>query len=368
MKVPFNDLGAQYRRLKGPIDRALARVLESGWYVGGPPVDSFEQAFARYSGATHAVGVANGTDALALALRALGIEPGDEVVIPSVSAYPTTVGVVLAQAVPVFADVRLEDGLLDPAALEAQITTETRAVVPVHLYGTPCDLDAIGAVCRKHGLALVEDCAQAHGATWNGNAAGTFGAAASWSFYPTKNLGAVGDAGAITTGSGEVAAKLKRLRNYGQQNRYEHLELGFNSRLDPLQAALLEVKLASLPQELARRRAIAARYDAAFAGHPALSPMRVDPRAVSARHLYPVRLRDPARRPELQAHLAAAQIETLVHYPIAMPDQRATRPEWVRGEFPNGRALCASEVSLPIHPELDDAQVAHVTLAVAAWS
>jgi len=368
MKIPFTDLAATYQRQKPEIDATIARVTQSGWYVGGPEVAGFERAFARATGLPFAVGVANGTDAIALALRALGVGRDDEVVIPALSAYPTTVGVLQAEATPSFVDVD-SHGLMDPVAVAAALTPRVRAVVCVHLYGNCADAPALLRLCRDRGIVLVEDCAQAHGATRAGVAAGATGDAAAWSFYPTKNLGAHGDAGAVTCASEELAAKLSRLRNYGQRNRYEHVERGFNSRLDPLQAAILSVKLTNLQHDNARRRAIGLAYDGAFAGHPHLSPLPVPPQALPNRHLYPVLLGSAERRDAFQAFLAERGIETLIHYPIAMPDQQASAPAWSQGrDFPNARRLCACMVSLPSHPDLSDAQVAYVIEAVQDWS
>lgn len=364
--VPFTDLGAAYRRLRPALDTALARVVASGWYIGGPEVGAFEEAFAAAAGAAHAVGVANGTDAITLALRALGVGAGDEVVVPAVSAYPTTVGIVRAGAVPAFVDVDAS-GLLDPAAVAAALTPRVRAVVCVHLYGNCAPGAALAALCERHGLVLVEDCAQAHGAARDGRPAGSWGHAAAWSFYPTKNLGALGDAGAVTCADGEVAARLRRARNYGQRNRYEHSEWGINSRLDPVQAAVLAVKLPHLAADNQRRRAVAARYDEAFAG-AAVQPIPVPPGCLPNRHLYPVLLRSGDERQALQVTLNAAGVETLIHYPIPMPDQPASEPVWSGGRaFPAARALCGRVLSLPVYPELSDAQVGTVIAAVSGW-
>ena len=369
MLVKFGGLDLQYRRLRREIDEAVSRVLASGYYVGGPELEAFERDYARACGAPHAVGVANGTDAIALALIAAGVQPGDEVVVPALSAYPTTVGVVQARAIPVFADVRLEDGLLDPEAARRAVTPRTRAILPVHLYGMTADLDAVSAIAAANALVVVEDCAQAHSATFAGRPAGSAGIAAAWSFYPTKNLGAVGDAGAVTTADAELAARLRRLRNYGQANRYEHVEPGVNSRLDPLQAAILAVKLRHLADETAARRRIADRYDAELAGLDAVVPLRAPRACVPSRHLYPVRVAEPAMRESLQRALTEAGVETLIHYPIPMPDQRATPDAWrARASYPVARTLCASLLSLPLHPDLADGQVELVISAVRAWA
>lgn len=367
MKVPFGALGDHYRRHQQDLDAAVSRVLASGWYVGGPEVEAFEKAFAQFAQAPQCVGVANGTDAIALALRANGVGRGDEVIIPAVSAYPTTVAVLQAEAVPVFVDVRLADGLIDPSLVAEAITERTKALLPVHLFGAMCAMEELAALANQRGLTLIEDCAQAHGACLLEKPAGSFGAAAAWSFYPTKNLGAFGDAGAVTTASPEVADKLRRLRNYGQRNRYEHVERGVNSRLDPLQAAVLAVKLRWLAEELARRRGIAARYEAGLRDLESVAPLQLAHGSMPSRHLFPVLLREPARREAFQRALADRGVETLIHYPIPMPDQAATEQAFRRHDrYPNARALCKGVVSLPIHPELTDAQVDYTLDAVRA--
>jgi dTDP-4-amino-4,6-dideoxygalactose transaminase len=370
-RVSFNGLDRAYLRLRAGLDAAWARVAASGWYVGGPEVEAFEARFAKHAGVAHAVGVANGTDALALALRALGVKPGDSVVVPAVSAYPTTVGVVQAGATPLFVDVG-PDALISLEAVErvlAQPSARVTAVIGVHLYGNCADGAALREVVSRRGIALLEDAAQAHGATRAGQAAGSWGHAAAWSFYPTKNLGALGDAGAVTSGDAALAARLRRLRNYGQSTRYEHDEIGFNSRLDPLQAAILAVKLDALDEETRRRREIGVRYDRAFADlGPALRPLDGPPGGQPNRHLYPVLVGAVADRPAFQGHLAERGVETLVHYPIAMPDQKASDPAWSRGaEFPNARSICGRVVSLPVHPDLTDDEIEQVIAAVRSW-
>jgi dTDP-4-amino-4,6-dideoxygalactose transaminase len=363
VRVPFNGLGKQYARLKGAIEPAVQRVLASGWYVGGPEVEAFEAAFAKEAGLAHVAGVANGTDAIALALRALGVQHGDEVIVPGLSAYPTVVGVQQAGALPVFADVGA-DGLLDVQAARRAIGPRTRAVMPVHLYGNVADLAALKRLCDERGLLLVEDCAQAHGASRDGAGAGSVGAAAAFSFYPTKNLGAAGDAGAVASASAEVDAHLRRLRNYGQRTRYLHEEPGVNSRLDPLQAAILAAKLPHLEEENGKRRAIAALYDSALTGSGA-EPLLVPEGCTPSRHLYPVRLRGPAAREPFVARLAEAGVETLIHYPHAMPDQPAADRSWRGGETcVNARALAATVVSLPLYPDLTEEQSGWVAESV----
>jgi dTDP-4-amino-4,6-dideoxygalactose transaminase len=361
-------LDRAYRRLQAGIDGAWARVAAGGWYVGGPEVAGFEERFAAYVGVPHAVGVGNGTDAIALALRALGVRRGDQVIVPALSAYPTTVGVVQAEAVPRFVDVG-EDGLIDPALVEQAIDPSVRAVVCVHLYGNCADAQSLRALCRDRGLALVEDAAQAHAATRAGQAAGTWGAASAWSFYPTKNLGALGDAGAVTCSDDGVATRLRQLRNYGQRNRYEHVETGFNSRLDPLQAAVLAAKLTDLDRETRRRREIGEAYDRAFFPLKRVRPLPSPRDGAGNRHLYPVLVAAAADRPAFQAELTRRGIETLIHYPIAMPDQLASDRSWSGDrDFPVARSICERVISLPLYPDLAADEEARVIDAVIAWA
>ena len=259
------------------------------------------------------------------------------------------------------------NGLLDVASVKARITSRTRGVVPVHLYGIPADIPGLRALAKEHNLLLMEDCAQAHGAQLNGVPVGGFGFASGWSFYPTKNLGAVGDAGAISTNDEAVAARLAKLRNYGQSDRYTHEEPGMNSRLDPIQAAILSVKLKHLPKEIARRQAIADRYTEALGDHKELTVIPVLEGGVSSRHLYPVLTQGPKARTALQDKLKAAGIQTLVHYPIAMSAQPAT--EKALGAVPKcpaAEAFCDRVLSLPIHPFLTDAQVSYVISALTS--
>jgi len=365
--VPFSGLDRAYRRLRVEVDAAWARVAASGWYVGGPEVEAFEARFAAFVGVSHAVGVGNGTDAIALALRALGIRGGDEVIVPALSAYPTTVGVVQAGAIPRYIDVG-DDGLIDPALVARSLTPTVRAIVCVHLYGSCADGAAMRDLAADRGIPLLEDAAQAHGSGRSGQAAGSWGAATAWSFYPTKNLGAFGDAGAVTCVDDALAVRLRRLRNYGQQNRYEHVEVGFNSRLDPLHAAVLVAKLEALDSDNRRRRQIGDDYDQAFAGLEVVRPLPQPPTGHSNRHLYPV-LVDATQRSAFQAELGRRGIETLIHYPISMPDQRASDRAWSGDRsFPVARSLCERVVSLPLHPDLTDTEIARVIEAVVEWA
>jgi len=311
-RIPFLDLAAAVTEVRRELDEAYARVMDSGWFVGGPEVEDFEAAFARSCGTAHAVGAGNGLDALAMALEASGVGPGDEVVVPAHTFIATWLAVAMVGATPVAAEPERGGFNLSAATVEPVLSARTKAIVPVHLYGEPAPMEAILALAEESGLVVVEDAAQAQGARIGNRSVGGFGRAAAFSFYPGKNLGAFGDAGAITTDDPAIAARLKALRNYGSARRYEHDSAGRNSRLDSLQAAFLQVRLARLEDWNRRRRAIAAIYRDGLLGMGDLvlpeAPAGFEP----VWHLYVVRTRD---RDALAAHLAAAGIDTLVHYP-----------------------------------------------------
>ena len=357
--VPFNALrpGEDAAAVRAAIDRVIA----SGWFVLGPEVEAFESEFAAASQAPFAVGVGTGTDAITLILRALDIGHGDEVITPPLSAAYSALAVVMAGARPVFADIDPERFTMDPRAAEAAITPRTRAILPVHLYGQAADMRAFEAIASRHNLALVEDAAQAHLATADGRAVGTIGIAGATSFYPTKNLGALGDGGAVITRDGQLAARIKRLRNGGQTSRYHHQEAGANSRLDELQAAILRARLPHLAGWTARRRAIAARYRTIAAPAGVVVPREFD--AGHVYHLFPLLT---TRRDAFQAHCANHGVETLIHYPVPIPRQPA-----LAAASPAMCAvadqICAEVVSLPMYPGLSDAQVAAVVAAVSSF-
>jgi dTDP-3-amino-3,4,6-trideoxy-alpha-D-glucose transaminase len=340
---------------------AIERVVASGWFILGPEVNAFEHEFASASGAAHAVGVGNGTDAIALALKALGIGPGDEVITTPLSAAYTALAVMMTGARPVFADIDPDRLALDARAVAAAITTRTRAIVPVHLYGQPADMDALMDVASRHGLAVVEDCAQAHLATYRGRPVGTIGTAGAFSFYPTKNLGALGDAGAVVTNDSALAERVRRLRNGGQTDRYHHELPGVNSRLDEIQAAILRARLPHLVGWTARRREAAARYRDQLIGS-AIRPLTEYDRG-HVYHLFVVRSR---RREVLKAHLAAHNIETLVHYPVPIPRQPALADHDPR-ECPNATAACGEVLSLPLYPSIAAADIDRVTAALGGF-
>ena len=356
-RVPFVSLtpGEDADAIRIAIDRVLTR----GWFVLGPEVEHFESAFASAMGAAHAVGVGTGTDALTLILRALDIGAGDEVITTPLSAAYTALAITMVGARPVFADIDPGRFTIDPAQIEAAIGSRTRAILPVHLYGQPADMATIERLASKHNLPVVEDCCQAHLATAAGRPVGTIGVAGAFSFYPTKNLGALGDGGAVITNDGALAARVKRLRNGGQTDRYHHEELGCNSRLDELQAAILSVRLPRLKDWTARRRELAARYRQSIPAGQVDLPHECDPGHVY--HLFVVRSRDRSR---LQASLAAQGIETLVHYPIPIPRQRAFAP-FASAACPIAARVCDEIVSLPLHPQMTDDDVATVAQAVA---
>lgn len=359
MRVPFLSLrpGEDDQSIRA----AITRVVDRGWFVLGPELEAFEAEFAAASGATHAIGVGNGTDALALLLRALGIGPGDEVITAPLSAAYTALAVMMAGARPVFADIDPRRHTIDPAQVEAAITPRTAAIMPVHLYGQAADMPALARIAARHGLALVEDAAQAHLCTSAGRPVGSFGQGAGFSFYPTKNLGALGDGGAITTDDPALADRLRRLRNGGQTQRYSHVEFGVNSRLDEMQAAVLRERLERLPAWTARRRALAAAYREALTGGPVEVPPEFD--AGHVYHLFVVRT---PRRDAFQTHLDAAGVETLVHYPIAISRQEALVAE-NPARCPEAERAAAEVCSLPLHPALDDEALAHVARAVLAF-
>jgi dTDP-4-amino-4,6-dideoxygalactose transaminase len=338
---------------------AIDRVIDRGWFVLGPELEAFEAEFAAATSSPYAAGVGTGTDALAIALRCLGVGPGDEVITSPLSAAYSALAIMMVGARAVFADIDGERLTIDAAAVEAAITPRTVAIMPVHIYGQPADMPALSRVAERHNLAIVEDCCQAHLATCNGGPVGSFGAAAAYSFYPTKNLGALGDGGALTVKDAALAARAKRLRNGGQVNRYEHLEFGVNTRLDEIQAAVLRARLTFLPAWTERRRALARRYRAELNGMTGtVVPREFDEGHVY--HLFPVL---SAERDQVQAHLKASGIETLVHYPIPIPRQpalSADRP----AECPTADRVCAQVFSLPLYPSMPDEAIPRVAAAL----
>ena len=359
--IPFLDLKAPYLELKQELDEAIARVVSSGWFIGGGEVDQFEAEYATYCGADYAVGVANGLDALHLALRAMDVGPGDEVIVPSNTYIATWLAVSQCGATPVPVEPDPRTYNIDPALIEAAITPRTKVILPVHLYGQPADMDPILAVARKHGLRVLEDGAQAHGARYKGKRIGTHGDAVTWSFYPGKNLGAMGDGGAVTTNDPQIADRIRVLRNYGSRVKYVNEVQGYNSRLDPLQAAILRVKLAKLDEWNVRRMAIAQRFhkDLASCG---LTLPHVPDWAEPVWHLFVVQ---HPQRDALQQALTDAGVGSLIHYPIPPHLQQAyASVGWREGAFPLAERMADQVLSLPMGPAMGEAELTGVVRAV----
>jgi len=362
--IPFLDLKAPYRELQAELDQAYQRVMSSGWYILGREVEAFEQEFAAYCGVKHCIGVGNGLDALHLILRAYGIGAGDEVIVPANTYIATWLAVSYAGAhpVPVEPDERTYN--LDPQRIEAVITSKTRAILVVHLYGQTADMDDIKALARKHGLKVIEDSAQAHGAEYRGKRAGSLGDAAGWSFYPGKNLGALGDAGAVTTDDDELADNIRMLRNYGSRVKYHNLAKGFNSRLDEFQASFLRVKLKYLDEWNARRAHLAALYCALLRDTGLLLPF-VPAEMKAAWHLFVVRTR---QREALQEHLQANGIGTLIHYPVPPHLQPAYQElRLPKGNFPISERIHNEVLSLPMGPHLSTMELERVVDAIQSF-
>lgn len=361
-RVPFLDLRAGYAELAQEIDAATSRVLGGGWYVLGAEVEAFEARWAAYTGAAHCVGVASGLDALHLSLVAMGVGEGHEVIVPSNTYIATWLAVSMcgARPVPVEPDPRTAN--IDPDRIDAAVTPRTRAVLPVHLYGLCAEMDGVGEVAAFHGLRVLEDAAQAHGARYRGRRAGGLGDAAAWSFYPSKNLGAFGDGGAVTTDDPAMADRLRALRNYGSRAKYVNDERGFNSRLDEIQAAMLSEKLAVLDEWNARRVALSRLYLSRLAGLPLTLP------ADDAGHVWHVFAVRTPRRDDLAAHLAAHGVGTLVHYPVPPHLQEAYRDLGMGpGDLPLAEEIARETLSLPMGPHLSSEDAHRVADAVLAF-
>jgi dTDP-4-amino-4,6-dideoxygalactose transaminase len=359
-QVAFTDLKAAYDELRTEIDTAVSRVLQSGWYIGGPEVCAFEEAFADYCGALHCAGVGTGFDALHLALAAMDVGPGDEVILASNSYIATVLAVSRVGATPVLVEPDPGTFNVDPTRVEAAITSRTKAILPTHLYGQPADLDPLLEITRRHGLRLLEDAAQAHGARYKGRRIGAHGDAVAWSFYPTKNLGAMGDAGAVTTNDPEIARRVRQLGNYGSGKRYISDVKGVNSRLDPVQAAILAVKLRYLDEWNARRRVIASYYSNHLEGAVTVPP---DPNwAEPVWHLYVIQV---DQRDELAERLRGAGVDALIHYPVPPHLQQAYADLALpTGSFPVAERLARQVLSLPIGPHLSEQRAEQVVAAL----
>jgi len=349
--IPILDLTAQYLTLQSQLDAAVRQVLAAGQFIMGPNVAAFETEMAAYVGVPHAVGLNSGTDALVLALRALDIGPGDEVITSPFSFFATSEAIVANGARPVFADIDPQTLNVDPAAIEAAITPRTRAIVPVHLYGQPAAMLAVGEIARRHGLAVVEDCAQAIGAQIGGARVGSFGDIGCFSFFPTKNLGACGDGGMVVTRSAQLADRIRALRTHGGAKKYFHQEVGMNSRLDEMQAAILRVKFPHLNRWNQVRAAVAARYRSAFARARGISPTPEIADTTHVYHQFTVRVAD---RDRVRERLTAAGIQTMIYYPLPLHLQQAHRElGYEAGAFPAAEVAAGEVLSLPIFPELE---------------
>ena len=352
--IPFGDLRREYAVLKDEIDAALGEVLAQGWFVLGKQVSAFEEEFAAYLGAGYAVGVGSGTEALHLALWACGVGPGDEVITVPNTAVPTVNAISLTGAAPVFVDIHPTSYNLDPTRLRTAITRRTKAILPVHLYGQAADMMPILELAKEYGLFVVEDACQAHGTTYKGKKAGTWGDVGCFSFYPSKNLGAYGDAGAVVTNDESLAQRLRLLRNYGQTSRYVHAIKGTNSRLDEIQAAILRVKLRHLDAFNQRRQEKAALYHRLLVGSPVIVPTEM-PYGTHVYYLYVIR---SGHRDELQAYLKQHGVETYIHYPTPVHLQQAYQELGLpKGSFPIAEAYADQVLSLPLFPELTDGEI-----------
>ena len=378
--IKFLDLHKINERFRAEMDAAEKRVLDSGWYLLGQECEAFEREYAAYCGVKHAIGCANGLDALKLVIQAMGIGPGDEVIAPANTYIASLIAISANGATPVLVEPDLTTYLIDPAKIEEKITPRTKAIMVVHLYGRVCAMDAINAIAKKHGLKVIEDCAQAHGAVYQDarretedvkvRRAGSLGNAAGFSFYPGKNLGCLGDGGAVTTNDDELAKKIRALRNYGSDVKYHFPYRGTNSRLDEIQAAWLRTKLPHLDADNARRAEIAARYCREIANPAVTLP---DNRTIEQSnnqtilsnvwHVYPVRTE---RRDEFQAYLTEKGIQTVIHYPIP-PHRQPAYTEWHGLSLPITEKIHETIISLPISPVMTDEEVSEVIAAVNAW-
>lgn len=364
MKIPFVSFLPMERELDGDLRAAFDRVFKRSWYIEGVEDGAFEKAFAEYCGTEYCVGVGNGLDALMLALKALGIGDGDEVIVPSNTYIATALAVTYVGAKPVFVEPDIRTFNINPALIESAITPKTKAIMPVHLYGQPCDMDSIMEIAKKHGLKIVEDCAQAHGATYKGKKVGTFGDAAGFSFYPGKNLGALGDAGATVTNNKELAATIRALGNYGSDYKYHHIYKGNNSRLDELQAAFLAAKLPHLEKMNVERRRIAQMYTDGIKNPKVITPY-VMSECMPVWHIYGIRCNE---REALEKHLNEKGIGTNKHYPIPMHMQGCYSDLGIKkGALPIAEEISSTELSIPMYYGMKDEEVQYVIDAINAF-
>lgn len=354
MKIPFASFLPMEREIGDELQEAFTRVLSRSWYIGGPEDAAFEKAFAEYCGTKYCIGVGNGLDALMLTLKAKGIGKGDEVIVPSNTYIATALAVTYTGATPVFVEPDIQTFNIDPQKIEEKISSNTKAIMPVHLYGQACEMDPIIVIARKHNLYVIEDCAQAHGATYKGRKVGTFGDAAGFSFYPGKNLGALGDAGAVVTNDKELADRIRALGNYGSDYKYHHIYQGNNSRLDEMQAAFLSVKLPHLDRMNAYRRRIAEIYSKGIK-HPDIILPYVNPETVPVWHIYGIRCK---RAKELSAYLEANGIGINHHYPIPMHLQECYKDLNIeKGALPIAEEISETEISLPMYYGMTDEEI-----------
>ena len=364
--IPWLDLTRQYCALRAELLPVLDQLMARGSFILGPYVEQFERDFARAVGSAHCVGLNSGTSALHLALLASGVGPGDEVITVPATWISTSWAISHIGARPVFVDIAPGSYCMDPAQVEAAITARTRAILPVHLYGHAADMPALCAIAERYGLPVIEDACQAHAATLAGRPLGTFGDIGCFSFYPGKNLGAFGEAGAIVTDDAVVAERIRRLRDHAQVQRHVHVEIGFNMRMEGIQGAVLGLKLPHLESWTAARRRIAERYETAFGQLPALIPPKEQPGARCNRHIYALCCE---QREALREHLARQNIQTAVHYPTPVHLQPAYQHLGYKpGDFPTSERLCRSELTLPMFPELTDNEVERVIDAVRSWA
>jgi len=365
MTVPFVDLQAQYRSIKPEVDEAIQRVLDTSAFVLGREVEEFERAFAEYVGAEFCVGVSSGTAALQLAVTACGVGPGDEVIVPANTFFATAEAVSTAGATPVFVDCDPDSSNIAAERVEAAVTPRTRAVIPVHLYGRPADLGAVFEVAARHGLTVIEDAAQAHGARYRGSRVGALGRAGCFSFYPGKNLGAYGEGGAVVTNDPEVARRVRLLRDHGSERKYRHELIGYNFRLEGIQGAVLGVKLKYLDAWNRARRRHAARYRELLAPLERAGVLHLPREAADAEHVYHLFVVQSDARDELQRHLAEAGVQTGIHYPVPVHLQPAYAAHGHReGDFPEAERQARRVLSLPMFAELSDEQLARVAEAI----
>ena len=362
MRVPFADFSVMHSELQPEINNAITRVVNSNYFIGGEEVSAFERHFADYIGVKHCIGCGNGLDALQLILRAMEIKEGDEVIVPAHTYIATALAVTYAGGTPVYADVEADTYCLDPEKLEKAITPRTKAIILVHIYGQIGRFDRIKAIAEKYNLPVIEDAAQAHGATFDGKKAGSLGVASGFSFYPGKNLGAFGDAGAVTTNDDELADKVRMIANYGSKVKYQHVVKGVNSRLDPIQAAVLDVKLKKLDIWNARRKEIAAEYKKGLSSIPEVGLPYQTPNTEHVWHIFSILVND---REKVIRELNQDGIQTLIHYPVPMHLHEAYRElKYQKGDFPNAEKIAECEISLPMFYGMTDEQIAYTINAI----